>query len=102
MISNEIFTSLFVFFQKYVGEISLAKDRQSAVNDIANGQPILYRVRFPIQNPVPKLTAILYNDQLICTGPKGCAMIIIIMLDSKLIFCFYDCRSWTVCNDYNS
>lgn len=57
--------------QRYVGDISLAKDRQSTVNDIANGLPILYRVRFPVQNPIPKLTEIYYNNQLLCRGPKG-------------------------------
>ncbi|KAG5681576.1 hypothetical protein PVAND_010995 [Polypedilum vanderplanki] len=54
---------------RYVGEISLVKDKESTINDVANGQPILYRIRFPIQNPIPKLTAVHYNNQLICTGP---------------------------------
>ena len=58
-------------FQKYVGEITLVKDKQNAINDVVNGFPILYRVRFPLQNPIPKLTAIYYNDQLICSGPRG-------------------------------
>lgn len=51
-----------------MGDIALVKDRQSTVNDVANGLPILYRVRFPIQNPLPKLKAIYYNNQLICNG----------------------------------
>lgn len=29
-----------------------------------------YKVKFPIQNPVPKVTAIYYNNELLCTGPK--------------------------------
>lgn len=62
---------LFFSFQRYVGDIALVKDRQSTVNDVAKGLPILYRVRFPIQNPLPKLKAIYYNNQLICNGQNG-------------------------------
>ena len=58
-------------FQGYFGKIELAKDRNEVVNDIRNGRPILYRIMFPIQNPLPKLTAIYNNDQLICSGSVG-------------------------------
>ncbi|KAL7034191.1 hypothetical protein ACKWTF_007887 [Chironomus riparius] len=70
---------------RYVGDISLAKDRQSTVNDVANGLPILYRVRFPVQNPIPKLTEIYYNNQLLCRGPKAVGEIVTtIALDHTL------------------
>lgn len=61
------------------------KDRQAAVNDIGFGLPVMYKVRFPIQNPVPKLTAIYYNDQLLCSGPKGCAITLFILFVCVLI-----------------
>ena len=68
-------TSILITFnfysQRYVGEIELAKDKQSTANDISNGLPLIYRVRFPVQNPVPLLSAIYYNDQLLCSGAKG-------------------------------
>lgn len=57
--------------QRYVGDISLVKDRQATVSDVASGLPILYRVRFPIQTPLPKLKAIYYNNNLICKGQDG-------------------------------
>lgn len=70
------YKNLYFYCKKYVGEITLVKDKQNAIEDIANGLPILYRVRFPLQNPIPKLTAIYYNDQLICTGPRGLILLI--------------------------
>ncbi|CAG9804120.1 unnamed protein product [Chironomus riparius] len=55
----------------YVGDVSLVKDKQSALNDISRGYSIQYRVRFPITSPLPKLVSVVYNNQQICTGPKG-------------------------------
>lgn len=54
-----------------MGGIDLAKSKESAANDIANGQPLLFKVKFPLQNPLPKPTAIYLNNQLLCSGPKG-------------------------------
>ncbi|CAO1412374.1 unnamed protein product [Diamesa serratosioi] len=54
---------------KYVGLLSLVKNREDARDDILNNRPLLYRVQFPVQNPVPKVTAIMYNNKLICSGP---------------------------------
>ncbi|CAO1416134.1 unnamed protein product [Diamesa tonsa] len=54
---------------KYVGALSLVKNREDARNDIMNNRPLLYRVQFPVQNPLPKVTSILYNNRLICSGP---------------------------------
>lgn len=54
-------------FKKYIGDVSLVKDTQTVVNEIANRGPIHYRVRFPVQDPLPKLTAIYYNNELLCS-----------------------------------
>ncbi|KAG5679759.1 hypothetical protein PVAND_009299 [Polypedilum vanderplanki] len=55
----------------YFGEILLTKNAENTVIDAIRGQPIIYRVRFPVQNPVPKLTAVYLNDRLMCTGPPA-------------------------------
>jgi hypothetical protein len=57
--------------QRYVGDIDLLKSKESTTNDVANGLPIEYRVRFPLQHPIPKLTEIFYNGQSLCKGQKG-------------------------------
>lgn len=53
---------------KYVGSIELVKSRSSVIHDISEGNPILYRINFPVQNPLPRVAAIYYNDRLICSG----------------------------------
>lgn len=45
-------------FQNYVGEIELLKSVESTTADVVNGQPIQYRIRFSIKNPLPKLVSI--------------------------------------------
>lgn len=47
------------------------KDKESTANDVKLGFPIRYHVRFPLQNPLPKVTAVILNDKVLCTGPKG-------------------------------
>lgn len=68
---DEILFILIQFSQDFKGQISLTKGIQGATNDISNGLPILYRVEFPIQYPLPKVTEIYYNDQQICLSPRG-------------------------------
>lgn len=46
-------------------------DKVSSARDVANGQPLLYRIRFPVQSPLPKPTSIYLNDRLLCSNPKG-------------------------------
>ncbi|KAL7035925.1 hypothetical protein ACKWTF_008625 [Chironomus riparius] len=57
--------------RRYVGDIDLLKSKESTSDDVANGLPIEYRVRFPLQHPIPKLTEIYYNNQLLCRGQKA-------------------------------
>lgn len=49
----------------------MLKSRQETVNDVSRGNPIAYKVFFPLQDPLPKPIAIYNNDQLLCTSPKG-------------------------------
>lgn len=58
-------------FKEYVGAVDLAKDRMSSASDVANGQPLQYRITFPLQNPLPKPFEIYLNDQLLCSAAKG-------------------------------
>lgn len=44
--------------------------QKAALESIFTGSNIKYRVNFPVQQPIPKLTQILYNGRRICTGPK--------------------------------
>lgn len=41
------------------------------MNDISNNRPLIYRVNFPTQNPVPKIKGVNYNDILVCSGSRG-------------------------------
>lgn len=36
-----------------------------------NNKPTTYKVRFPFSSPLPKVTLIKYNNQVICSGPIG-------------------------------
>lgn len=36
-----------------------------------NYEPLVYEVIFPIQDPVPKIKGIYYNDEIICSGQDG-------------------------------
>ncbi|CAH1719741.1 unnamed protein product [Chironomus riparius] len=69
----------------YVGDVSLIKDKAGAYQDIVNQLPLQYRVRFPVQAPLPKLEAVYYNDQMLCIGKKEVAeFITTITLDHKI------------------
>lgn len=59
------------FFSQDYGEISLFKSKEAAARDVSSGLPLLYKVRFPTQNPLPRPTGIYLNNQLLCSGPKG-------------------------------
>lgn len=54
-----------------MGTIDLAKDKMSSASDVANGQPLQYRINFPLQNPMPKPFEIFVNEQLLCSAAKG-------------------------------
>lgn len=58
-------------FQQYVGSVELYGSREAAIKEIRSNQPVRYRVRFPLQNPLPKLTQLSVNGRILCTGPPG-------------------------------
>jgi hypothetical protein len=47
------------------------KSSQDVVRKIQNGETIIFRVKFPLQQPLPKPTTIKINNQVICSGEKG-------------------------------
>ncbi|XP_072394379.1 serine protease gd-like [Diabrotica undecimpunctata] len=56
--------------QGYNGKIEVINPKATAIN-ISNGRPLVYYVYFPSwQNIPPKITQIVVNGNLICTGPK--------------------------------
>jgi hypothetical protein len=54
-----------------VGDLNLLKGNHESAEDLQNGIPIMYRVRFPLQYPLPKVSEILFNGASICKGETG-------------------------------
>ncbi|XP_045503356.1 serine protease gd-like isoform X1 [Colias croceus] len=52
----------------YVGSIQLLYPERNVLQDFNRGAPIDYRVNFPVSSPVPRLTGLSANDNLICYG----------------------------------
>ncbi|CAG5047640.1 unnamed protein product [Parnassius apollo] len=49
----------------YVGSIE-PYGRERAIQEYNRGMPITYRVNFPLSSPLPKLTALYVNDNILC------------------------------------
>lgn len=54
-----------------LGTIELYGSQDDAIQEILSNQPVRYKVRFPLQNPLPKLVQISLNGQVLCAGPLG-------------------------------
>lgn len=54
-----------------MGSFDLLHDTKASTNDVARGQPLQYRIKFPLQNPLPKIQAIYLNNQVLCTEAQG-------------------------------
>lgn len=65
--------TILIFYEKqnYVGSLELLKSVRESANDVAQGNPLVFLVKFPVQDPLPKPIAIYNNDVLLCSGPKG-------------------------------
>lgn len=53
----------------FYGSIKLNGTREETLSDIIKGNNVRYKVTFPVPWPLPKLTSIIFNNQIICTGP---------------------------------
>lgn len=57
--------------QGYNGVIELAKPKKEIINDVIYKRPIIYKVFFPRWHRLPpKVTKILVNGNLVCSGSK--------------------------------
>uniref|UniRef100_A0A2M4DQL8 Putative secreted protein n=1 Tax=Anopheles darlingi TaxID=43151 RepID=A0A2M4DQL8_ANODA len=54
---------------KYVGSIEAIEDNAQILEQFNKGRGVSYRVNFPIQEPLPKLTKVIFNGRELCTGP---------------------------------
>ncbi|XP_026313485.1 serine protease gd-like isoform X2 [Hyposmocoma kahamanoa] len=53
----------------YVGRLAPIGDNPYILDDFNHGMPIDYRVDFPTTSPLPKLTALSVNNNVLCYGP---------------------------------
>ncbi|XP_050101362.1 serine protease gd-like [Anopheles aquasalis] len=54
---------------KYVGSIEAIEDNVQILEQFNKGRGVTYRVNFPIQEPLPKLTKVIFNGRELCAGP---------------------------------
>uniref|UniRef100_A0A182Q6Y5 Serine protease gd N-terminal domain-containing protein n=1 Tax=Anopheles farauti TaxID=69004 RepID=A0A182Q6Y5_9DIPT len=54
---------------KYVGSIESIEDSAQILEQFGKGRGVTYRVNFPIQEPLPKVTKVIFNGRELCTGP---------------------------------
>lgn len=57
--------------QKYYGTLEAVGTRESIIRDIIARRNVRYKVRFPLQNPLPRISSIIYDSKIICTGLQG-------------------------------
>lgn len=53
-----------------VAQLQLARSIQESVQAVQQGKSLLYHVHFPLGQPIPRLTKILFNNQQICPSPR--------------------------------
>ncbi|XP_052738764.1 serine protease gd-like isoform X1 [Bicyclus anynana] len=53
----------------YAGSIVPVGSELHLLQEFNRGAPLQYRVNFPVVSPVPKLTALIVNDNVVCYGP---------------------------------
>lgn len=51
--------------------MELISDALSVVNDFENNRPIYFKVILPIQDILPNVDFIYYNNRIICQGPQS-------------------------------
>ncbi|XP_072934282.1 serine protease gd-like [Epargyreus clarus] len=57
----------------YLGRLEPQGSELALIQQFNRGQPIDYRLYFPVTSPVPQITSIEVNDDLICSGPGDIA-----------------------------
>ncbi|XP_059477553.1 proclotting enzyme-like [Neocloeon triangulifer] len=57
----------------FTGSLDLAENKDLVVQRLQQGDrsPIIYRVTFPLQNPLPSITKIVVNNRVVCSANPG-------------------------------
>lgn len=63
--------AIFFVFQKYVGRLELAQSKEQSVKAVNQGRPLKYKIHFPLRQPIPVVTGLWFNNQHVCSGPRG-------------------------------
>ncbi|XP_043251936.1 serine protease gd-like isoform X1 [Colletes gigas] len=70
---------------KYVGRLELAQSKEQSVKAIQQGRSLKYNIHFPLRRPIPTVTALWFNNELLCSGPRASGQIVtFIMLNHTL------------------
>lgn len=65
------------------GGLSLVKSLDDSARDVDYGRPLLLTLKFPIQNPLPKISEIYFNNRLLCQNRDGRSIVDIITFRKK-------------------
>lgn len=71
---------------KYVGRLELARSKEQSIKAVNQGRPLTYKVHFPFPRPIPSLTGLWFNDQLICSGPRATGPIVTTIMLNHTLF----------------
>ncbi|XP_053972422.1 clotting factor B-like isoform X1 [Hylaeus volcanicus] len=61
---------------KYVGRLKLAESREQSMRVVQQGGPLKYNIRFPLRQPLPTITGLWFNNELLCTGQHAIGQIV--------------------------
>lgn len=64
---------------RFNGSISTIHSQKNVLRDIALGNTVKYRVMFPMKWPLPRLTSIISNNQVICSGPADTGHVVTVL-----------------------
>ncbi|XP_012282756.1 serine protease gd [Orussus abietinus] len=56
---------------KYVGRLQLEQTKEEAIGMVNKGKPLVYIIHFPLRQPIPLITRILFNRRQYCIGPRA-------------------------------
>jgi len=63
----------------FIGGVDLTKSKEDAARDVLEGRPLLYHVYFPLQNPLPTVHRIWFNNHQICSGSEVSGIVVTIL-----------------------
>lgn len=62
--------------REYNGRLKLAQSREESIVAVQEGRPLKYNVVFPIVEPLPRLSEIVFNGNQICRGQLATGQIV--------------------------